>query len=118
MKVVILLGLIVGALGKFYLIFNSLGINKTDFEFLKTGAPKVPFSLPRVLLSSLLKDDVPLKGSLGIVGGNIIRRYEFPFLVSLQYASFGGYSHYCGGSIYNSKFIVDAAHCVEGYVFL
>ena len=33
MKVVVLLGLIVGALGKSYLIFNSLGINKTDIEF-------------------------------------------------------------------------------------
>lgn len=33
MKVVVLLGLIVGALGKSYLIFSSLGINKTDIEF-------------------------------------------------------------------------------------
>merc|ERR1711955_146854 len=66
-----------------------------------------------VPLSSLLKDDVPLEGSVDIVGGDFVRPFEFPFLISLQFSSFSGYSHGCGGSIYNSKFIVDAAHCVD-----
>jgi len=40
---------------------------------------------------------------------------SLPFQISLQRRNFGGFSHSCGGSIYNENFIVDAAHCVDGF---
>jgi hypothetical protein len=27
------------------------------------------------------------------------------------------YSHSCGGSVYNNNYIIDASHCVDGYIF-
>jgi len=47
-----------------------------------------------------------------IVGGVETTANEFPFLVSLQRGSDDSFTHLCGGTIYNSKFIITAAHCV------
>jgi len=75
------------------------------------GAP----SLPRLPLRVLLNGDAPLEGSsVGIVGGQFMLPFELPFLVSVQFESFSGFSHGCGGSVYNKDFIVDAAHCFPG----
>ncbi|KAK7497786.1 hypothetical protein BaRGS_00010920 [Batillaria attramentaria] len=46
-----------------------------------------------------------------IVGGVAAGVGEFPFLVPLKSA--GGFQ-FCGGSIVNEKFILTAAHCVDG----
>jgi trypsin len=47
-----------------------------------------------------------------IVGGQEARPYEFPWQVSVQRKSSG--SHFCGGSIINDRWIVCAAHCMDG----
>ena len=57
--------------------------------------------------------DVPLVEPR-IVGGSEVEPNSLPFQISLQRRNFGGFSHSCGGSIYNENFIVDAAHCVDG----
>ena len=51
---------------------------------------------------------------MGIVGGDFFLPFQYPFLVSMQFGGDGKFSHGCGGSIYNERFIVDAAHCVNG----
>ncbi|KNE87868.1 hypothetical protein PSTG_18741, partial [Puccinia striiformis f. sp. tritici PST-78] len=45
-----------------------------------------------------------------IVGGQATTINSFPYQISLQRSG----SHSCGGSIYNSKIIVTAAHCLQG----
>lgn len=44
-----------------------------------------------------------------IVGGSSTDITQVPYQVSLQYKS----SHYCGGSIISSSYILSAAHCVS-----
>jgi len=74
------------------------------------GLPRHPNSVKRIPPSfSNLPD-------LQIVGGTEAIANEFPFQISLQEASGGGWYHICGGSIYNSRFIVTAAHCLEGAI--
>jgi len=50
-----------------------------------------------------------------IVGGTEAEANQFPFLVSLQASKgpSGRFRHVCGGSIYNDKYIITAAHCVS-----
>lgn len=45
-----------------------------------------------------------------IVGGQDVDIQEFPYQISMQYNG----RHRCGGSIYNEKVIISAAHCVHG----
>ena len=47
-----------------------------------------------------------------IVGGTIATPGEFPYQISLQRSSGSSWSQSCGGSIYNEKTILTAAHCV------
>ena len=46
-----------------------------------------------------------------IVGGSDAASNEIPWIVSLATTS-----HFCGGSIVNSRTILTAAHCIDGYV--
>lgn len=48
--------------------------------------------------------------SVAIVGGTAASAGEFPFIVSLQLNG----SHFCGGSLLDSRTVVTAAHCTEG----
>ena len=42
---------------------------------------------------------------------------QFPWQISLQRAgALGSWSHSCGGSVYTTRKIIDAAHCVSGSV--
>jgi secreted trypsin-like serine protease len=46
-----------------------------------------------------------------IVGGRTASPGQFPFIVSLRTTA---NSHFCGGSIMNSRWVVSAAHCTIG----
>jgi trypsin len=76
------------------------------------GAPQ-RLVLPRLPLKLLLKGNMPLIEPR-IVGGSEVVPNSLPFQISLQRGGSFGFSHSCGGSIYNENFIVDAAHCVDG----
>lgn len=44
--------------------------------------------------------------------GHDAERNQFPHQVSLQYNDFGSWSHLCGGSILNEKWVVTSAYCI------
>jgi secreted trypsin-like serine protease len=52
--------------------------------------------------------------SESIVGGQNAQPGQFPWQISLQFKSGQQFSHGCGGSILNSRWIVTAGHCVQG----
>jgi secreted trypsin-like serine protease len=51
-----------------------------------------------------------------IVGGVLAADHEFPWQVSLgiSWVVDPSGAHYCGGTIYNSRWIITAGHCVAG----
>jgi len=60
-----------------------------------------------------------LERSLGIsdriVGGEIVEPNSIPFQISMQFKGIlGGFSHSCGGSVYDASTILTAAHCCAG----
>jgi len=68
--------------------------------------PLLPFL---ILLSSVSPDARPQER---IVGGADASLGEFPFMASLVHKPlFGARYHFCGGSIYNERTVVTAAHC-------
>lgn len=52
----------------------------------------------------------PLSFNLGIVNGQETEESEWPFVASIQQA---GHQHFCGGSVWNSNFVITAAHCLS-----
>jgi len=70
--------------------------------------------MPRLPLEVLMRGGWPLIDDK-IVGGSQATRNQFPWQISLQRAgALGSWSHSCGGSVYTTRKIIDAAHCVSG----
>lgn len=55
-----------------------------------------------------IKTSIP---DTGIIGGQIAKAGQFPFIVSLQEGFFRK-EHFCGGSLISDKFVITAGHCV------
>ena len=71
-------------------------------------------AIPRLPVNVFLDGEwPPVDGR--IVGGSQASPGEFPYQISLQRSSGTSWSHVCGGSIYNDRTILNAAHCVIGY---
>lgn len=66
-----------------------------------------------VLLESLIVNNIRIF-SQRIVGGQDTTIGKHAWQVSLQRKSGTSWSHSCGGSIIGEKWVVTAAHCVEG----
>ena len=67
---------------------------------------------------SLLLQNSLSKGECGlrltderVVGGEVARLGEFPYVALLGYLIGNEIFYLCGGSILNSKYILTAAHC-------
>ena len=72
--------------------------------------------LPRLPARVILNGKYQMIPEDKIVGGTEVVPNSLPFQISLQRRSFAGFSQSCGGSILNENTILDAAHCVDGYV--
>jgi len=59
--------------------------------------------------------ETPLVAVKRIVGGQVSRSHEWPWLVSIQVTSkYNANSiHNCGGSLINDQWILTASHCFE-----
>ncbi|KAJ4353056.1 hypothetical protein N0V95_003709 [Ascochyta clinopodiicola] len=62
------------------------------------------------LMASAVSAAPTPQGFDDIVGGTAAAAGEFPFIVSLQKSG----SHFCGGTLLNSRTVVTAAHCTVG----
>lgn len=49
-----------------------------------------------------------------IIGGEPALIEDYPYQVSLQYDTY----HICGGVIISENYVVTAAHCTDGHVYL
>ncbi|XP_057370049.1 trypsin-1-like [Daphnia carinata] len=103
------------ALVNYFLVklFGRLNMKVLILACLLTCATGQPV-FPRLPTSVLLKGGPFLATGEKIVGGTEAVPYEFPWQISLQRRAAIGWSHNCGGSVYNENYIIDAAHCVDG----
>ncbi|KAJ4985316.1 trypsin A chain (extracellular trypsin protease) [Stagonosporopsis vannaccii] len=62
------------------------------------------------LMASAVSAAPTPQDSVAIVGGTAASVGDFPFIVSLQRSG----SHFCGGSLLDSRTVVTAAHCTQG----
>ncbi|XP_063284122.1 chymotrypsin-like elastase family member 1 isoform X2 [Pelobates fuscus] len=54
-------------------------------------------------------------GSSRVVGGTDAIKNSWPWQISLQVLSGGGWYHICGGTLIRSNWVLTAAHCVDSY---
>lgn len=74
--------------------------------------------MPRLPMSVILSGNYQMIPEDKIVGGTEVTPNSLPFQISLQRKSGNTYAHMCGGSILDETTILDAAHCVDGYVLV
>ena len=49
-----------------------------------------------------------------IIGGADAAEYKYPWFTHVLYASYDeDFQYYCGGTVYNERTVITAAHCVE-----
>ncbi|CAH2045746.1 unnamed protein product, partial [Iphiclides podalirius] len=63
-------------------------------------------------LSLLPEDCGEIEGSR-VVGGEVARLYEFPWMVLISYNTRLGKEFLCGGTLINSLYVLTAAHCIK-----
>ncbi|KAI7805524.1 chymotrypsinogen A-like [Triplophysa rosa] len=63
-----------------------------------------------LITGSLCQLDAPIRPK--IVGGNNAKQKDWPWQVSLRKFSDG--EHYCGGSLISERWVLTAAHCLQG----
>ena len=52
-----------------------------------------------------------------IVGGSQAEQNEWPWQVSLQLYR-GAWFHFCGGSLIDNRWVLTAAHCLDGMEYV
>ncbi|CAD7091653.1 unnamed protein product [Hermetia illucens] len=70
--------------------------------------------LPPVAVVKDIQEDFVKSPLSRITGGNEADPHSIPYQVALQLRSGSGSSAFCGGSLISDKFVVTAAHCVDG----
>lgn len=60
-----------------------------------------------------IKEITPL-----ITGGSLARIGKLPYQAHLRMIGADGETFTCGGSILSENWILTAAHCIDGYVFI
>ncbi|XP_068209247.1 trypsin-1-like [Palaemon carinicauda] len=68
--------------------------------------------LPVLLILGMV-GPVIMHQNTSIIGGEEALLGEFPYMVSLIDVRYGTKIHFCGGAIYNSFWVLTAAHCVH-----
>jgi hypothetical protein len=76
--------------------------------YVKNGGLPLPDALRHSGMKWYLPDDEPSNNTF-IVGGTTAAAGDAPWVVSMRRTS-----HFCGGSIYNTRTIITAAHCCDG----
>jgi len=55
--------------------------------------------------------------STHIVNGEEAIPHSWPWQISLQEDfGWGGFLHFCGGTLISDRFVITAAHCIGGYM--
>lgn len=70
----------------------------------------VTASYIRLSVDAKTKAELDMDSSIRIVGGEMTKPGEFPFLVGISYKN----KHHCAGSIIDEQHILTAAHCLDG----
>ena len=65
-----------------------------------------------IIASSVCPLLVASPSSSRIIGGVPVSLGEFPFVVTIQLSG----SHICGGLIYNERWVLTSASCIQGYI--
>ena len=73
---------------------------------------KLAFLSLLVLICSL--NDASAQIQTRIIGGQRAGAADYPYIVSLTELYNGTLSHFCGGSLIDKRWVLTAAHCVEG----